>query len=76
MLILHQMKCYSSVNILLQGELYLFHRYLGIAAICENLAKIPQIKHTDTWKVIQSLHLHISHKISSYSILFLRIFGH
>ena len=66
-LILHQMRPYSSVKGLLWGDLYLFHRYSGIGAIWGNLAQISQIMHRDTWKVIQSLQLHISHQISFYS---------
>ena len=67
-LILHQMRPYSSVKALLWGELYLFHRYSGIGAVWGSLARISRIMHRDTWKVIQSLQLlYISHQISFYS---------
>ena len=66
-LILHQMRPCSSVTALLWSELYLFHRYSGIGAIWGNLAQISQIMHRDTCKVIQSLQLRISHRISFYS---------
>ena len=52
-LILHQMRPYSSAKALLWGELYLFHRYSGMRAIWGNLAQITQIMHRDTWIVIQ-----------------------
>ena len=66
-LILHQMRPYSSVKARLWGDLYLFHRYSGIEAIWRNLAQIFQIMDRDAWKVIQSLQLHISHQIRFYS---------
>ena len=48
-LILHQMRPYSSVKALLWGELYLFHKYSGIGAIWGNLTRIPQTMHRETW---------------------------
>ena len=48
-------------------ELHLFHRYSGIGAIWENWAWISQIMCRDTWKVIQSLQLLVSHQMRSYS---------
>ena len=47
-LILHELRPFSSVRALLWGEFYLFHRYSGIGAIWGNLAWIPQIMCRDT----------------------------
>ena len=44
-------------------KLYLFHRYSGIGAIWGNWAQIPQIMYRNTWKVIQSLQLLVSHQL-------------
>ena len=66
----------------LMVQLYLFYGYLSIRAMWENRAQIPhQIIWSDTWKVmqqlepdtpshgyvIQSVKLHISHQMKSYS---------
>ena len=48
-------------------ELYLFNRYSGTGTIWGNWAWIPQIMCRDTWKVIQSLQLLVSHQMRSYS---------
>ena len=53
---------------LLWVGLYLFHRYLGIWAIWGNCAEIHQIMCRDTWKVIQSLQLLVSHQVRLYSV--------
>ena len=48
-------------------ELYLVHRYSEIGAIWGNWPQIPQITCRNTWKVIQSLWILISHQLRPYS---------
>ena len=48
-------------------ELYLLHSFWGIGAIQGNLAQIPQTICKVTGKVAQSLQLHLSHEVRSYS---------
>ena len=66
--ILNQMRPYSSLRPFLgwlipisQAQGQLSKQALSIGAIWRNLAWIPQIMQRDTWKVIQSLQLRISH---------------
>ena len=74
MFILLQMKPYSSSRPFLgwfipisQAQEQLRKQALSTGAVSRNFAWIPQIMQRDTWKVIQSLQLHISHQISFYS---------
>ena len=46
---------------------YLFCKYLNFGAIWGKRAQIPKITCRDTWKIIQSLQLLISHQMRSYS---------
>ena len=66
LLVSHQMRPFSS-HCPLWVELYLFHRYSGIGEIWGNWTQILKITCRDTWKVIQSLQLFISHQMRPYS---------
>ena len=66
LLVSHQMRPFSS-HCPLWVELYLFYRYSGIGEIWGNWTQILKITCRDTWKVIQSLQLFISHQVRLYS---------
>ena len=66
LLVSHQVRPYSSVRTLC-GLSYTSFTYPCIGAIWWNWAQIPQIICRDTWKVIQSLQLLVSHQMRPYS---------
>ena len=62
----HEMRSYSSAKIMRRLSYACFFGYLGNSAIWGNLARILQIMHWDTLKVIKSLQLLVPHQIRLY----------